>query len=442
MAETLCSTAILFLLYRIVVIKLGLEALGIWSLVLATTSLMRLADAGTASGLVRFIATAREEERKSTARDYIDTAILTNLALYVLLALAFYLPAKQGIPLAIRTPAAALEAQGLLPYALASFVLGNIAATTNSTLVGLHRSDLKSAVIIGGLLIQAMSSVVLIPQFGLAGLAQAQILQSCFCIITNLIIAKYILYKTVGVLVPHRWNWHSFKELVRFGSQLQAAGLIVFLYDPISKFLMSMFGGLEAAGLFEVANRLVFQTRAIVISPIQSLVPAFASAKVNAPDRVAGLYTSSMGVTMTLGIPAFALLTLASPLASLALIGNINELFILFVALLAFGWLANLLSVPAYFMGIGVGQLRWNILGNSLITATCGSTGLVLGWTFGAIGVGCAAALAQAIGALVIIVMNCRDQQVRRLPGPVAAWRTLLIRLNPPISMSERSTKP
>jgi O-antigen/teichoic acid export membrane protein len=57
--EVVVSGLSLFLLYKKVVNTLGVEALGVWTLVLATTSLGRFADIGAASGLSRFVASAK-----------------------------------------------------------------------------------------------------------------------------------------------------------------------------------------------------------------------------------------------------------------------------------------------------------------------------------------------------------------------------------------------
>ena len=66
-AEVIIGAAVLFLLYRLIIAKLGVEALGIWALVLATTAVAKLADVGVASGLGRFVALQREEANAGTA---------------------------------------------------------------------------------------------------------------------------------------------------------------------------------------------------------------------------------------------------------------------------------------------------------------------------------------------------------------------------------------
>ena len=49
--EVIVYAGVLFLLYRIIVRALGIEAMGIWSLVMAAASFLRFADAGVGSGV-------------------------------------------------------------------------------------------------------------------------------------------------------------------------------------------------------------------------------------------------------------------------------------------------------------------------------------------------------------------------------------------------------
>ena len=66
--EVVISGLVLFLLYRIVVATLGVEALGVWSLVMATTSLARFADLGAAAGLARPRAEYARRRRSALTR--------------------------------------------------------------------------------------------------------------------------------------------------------------------------------------------------------------------------------------------------------------------------------------------------------------------------------------------------------------------------------------
>ncbi|MDB5653808.1 MAG: hypothetical protein JWQ94_1421, partial [Tardiphaga sp.] len=411
--EVVCSSVVLFLIYKLIVTKLGIELLGIWSLVLATTSLMRLADTGAAIGLARYVAKSSERPETLGPRDYIDTALLGTTGLYLFLAVASYWPSKLGLGYVIHSPTMLKVSEDLLPFAIFSFVLGNIAGTTTAILVGLQRSDLKSLVAIGGYLVLIVSSVTLIPGHGLVGLALAQIVQNCFVMLLASSIAHFLLYSRFGLILPFKWHNKAFRNLIGYGLKLQVSGIINFLYDPFTKFLMSTFGGLEATGIFEMANRLVFQTRAILASPTQTLVPAFAHLSESAPQEVRTLYAKSITLLTVTAVPLFLGLAITSPLLSILLLGQVSWLFVAFMILLCFAWLANLLSAPGYLLGVGIGKVRWNIVGHLVTTAGCLFSGWLLGFLFGSIGIALSAAVSLLLGSILTALMNCRDQNIR-----------------------------
>ena len=57
-AQVLASSVAFFLLYRYLLDQLGVAQLGVWSLVLATTSVSRIGDLGLSAGVVKFVAQA------------------------------------------------------------------------------------------------------------------------------------------------------------------------------------------------------------------------------------------------------------------------------------------------------------------------------------------------------------------------------------------------
>jgi O-antigen/teichoic acid export membrane protein len=54
--QTGISAILLFFLYRYLLVRLGPEQLGVWSVVLASTSVARLSDMGFSGAVVRFVA--------------------------------------------------------------------------------------------------------------------------------------------------------------------------------------------------------------------------------------------------------------------------------------------------------------------------------------------------------------------------------------------------
>ena len=60
--QTILTSVILFLMYLFISRILGLSALGIWSVVMATTSASRLIDIGFSGGITKFVAKYLEKK--------------------------------------------------------------------------------------------------------------------------------------------------------------------------------------------------------------------------------------------------------------------------------------------------------------------------------------------------------------------------------------------
>ena len=135
-----------------------------------------------------------------------------------------------------------------------------------------------------------------------------------------------------------------------------------------------------------------------------SLIPTVSSLQTRNPRFLPALYRESYRLIFFLSIPAFAFLVIAAPIVSRIWIGSYEPVFVGFVALLAGGWLMNVLANPAYVFDLGTGALRW-------VTVGCATTGLVnaclgfaLGKQFGGVAVVAVSAASLAIGYIIVLV--------------------------------------
>jgi O-antigen/teichoic acid export membrane protein len=426
-AEVAVSAIVLFFLYRIIVAQLGVKALGIWSLVLATTSLGRLADLGTSAGLGRFVAIAGARQEKDKAVVYVETALITNVLLYFAIALAIWAPAFYALSLTTSGEALA-TARALLPFSLLSFVLIGAASATTGAIVGQQRSDQKSMIVIAGLLLQFLVSAALLPYGGLRGLAWAQIAQYTLVISFGWMLFLRNNRGTWTFRLPRHWHREVFRELIGFGAKLQAATIISFLLDPTVKFLMSTYGGLEALGFFEMSQRLVLQARQIIVTPNQVLMPGFVHLMETQPQRIAALYQRAMALSLAGGFALLGSVALASPLICYFWTGQVTAAFVRFTVISAASWFVNLTAAPAYLLGVAHGRIGWNLWGHLISLAGTLFAGILLGRSFGALGVAISAGGMLALGSLFSMYGNCSMLKLRPFPA-IDDFRLLASRL-------------
>ena len=299
--EVTFTSASLFVVYKLMTIYLPLQEIGVWSLVAAAASMARLGDLGVAVGVTRFVAKAIAEDKGSHAAVIIETALITLAGVYIFLSIISYVPLHLALRFFLSEPQLS-QGRQILPLALVSFVLVNINGVVLSTLAGLQRSYIKSVVVVLGSLALFAGTFILLPFYGLSGVLAAQICQA----IVVLFVSWMALQQIMPALhrLPLQWRPRVVKELFSYGAQVQLISVLVFFSEPITKFIMSSFGGLDALALFEMANRLVGQTRSLIVSANQSLIPAYTDLSTRKSSDLFSLFEKNVRYT-TMSVVAF-----------------------------------------------------------------------------------------------------------------------------------------
>lgn len=417
LAEVALSSLILFILYRLILGHLGVTALGVWSLVLATTSMARVADLGAAGGLGRYVALAQaKNEPSETSLIYVETALFTNTILYLALGAVIYWPAWWALGHFTRGESIE-EARRLLPYAIASFTLQNISNVVASALIGFHRSYQKSMLMLFTLTIQGAVALATVKVLGLRGIALAQIVQYVLLLCLGWALVVRAATGSFSLLIPHRMGISALRDLLGFGARLQALNIASFLYEPVTKFVLSSTLGLATLGLYEVASRGILQVRQVLVAPSQNLTPLFTAEMHANPEGVPILYRRAF-ITMSLAATAaMGAMAVGSPIISFIWLSRLEPAFVIFSIILAIGWFANIISVPGYYLGIASAHMRWNMAGGALTAVLAPTAAYLLAKLLGAPGAAVGAMSGVAGGALLTAVFNCRAQRLSFAPS-------------------------
>jgi len=392
-------SGVLFVLYRFLLNTLGVEQLGIWSLVLATTSVTQIANLGISGSVVKFVAKYIACEEHENVSGVVQTAAL-SVGLFAGLVLLIGYPFARWI-LALIIPGESLPlALSILSYAFFALWLMVITGIFQAGLDGYQRIDLRSLLLMGGAVIHLLLCFVLAPSKGLIGVAYARIIQNITILMCSwLLLRRHLPSPPV---FPHKWNKGLFKEIIGYGLNFQIISVTAMFYDPVTKALLSKFGGLSMVGYYEMASRMVHQFRALIVSANQVLVPAIADLKERTPEKIQSVYLISYQLLFYFALPIYSLIIICTPLISELWIGHYERIFVIFGALLAFGWFLNTISAPAYFANLGIGELRWNVIGHITIGLLNASLGLLLGLFYDGIGVVVGWVFSLALGSSLI----------------------------------------
>lgn len=398
--QVLASAAILFFLYRFLIRALGMQQLGVWSLVLATTSIVALAHQGFSTSITKHVAQYVARESAGEVSTLIQTAVLSAAGCVAAIALALYPVARFALTVVL--PGAVLaEALAILPFALVSLWCNVMQGILQAGLAGHQWITICNYLELGGSLSYLCLAFVLVPAHGLAGLAFAQALQGAvFVALTWTLLRRKVPALPV---LPLRWNRRLFREIAAYGLQFQFITAGQSLREPVTKALIAKFGGLAMTGFYDLASRWVVTFREIIVQANQVLVPAVSHLHEREPESLPAIYRESYRLVVFLAVPSFAAVAVLSPIVSRVWIGHYEPLFVEFVALLALAWLVNVLANPAYVFDLGTGALRLVTIG-CIATSLCNAgLGLIAGHFFGGAAVVAVSALSLAGGYVFIV---------------------------------------
>jgi len=399
MTQVAVIGGILFALYRFLLKTIGIEQLGIWSLVLATTAVTQIANLGLSGSVVKFVAKYIARGENENVSDVIQTAFF-SVGIFVALILMIGYPIAKWILGLVILPESLPSALAILPYAFLALWIMIVTSIFQAGLDGYQRIDLRCLLLMGGAVFHLFLCFIFVPTHGLMGLAYARVIQNFIVFISSWILIKR--YIPLLPIFPSRWNKNLFKEIIRYGVNFQIMSIARMLYDPITKSLLSKFGGLSMVAYYEMANKMIKQFRALIISANQVLIPVIADLKEKTPRKIQSVYLTSYNLIFYLALPLFSLIIVSMPIVSELWIGHQERIFVLFGILLAIGWFLNILNAPAQFANLGTGELRWNIISNIVIALLNVVFGFLLGILYNGIGVVLAWIIALSFGSSIV----------------------------------------
>lgn len=386
--QVLVIGASMFFLYRYLLHTIGVEQLGIWSVVLATSSASSIARKGISGSAVKYVAQYLARGEEATVERVIQTTAI-SIGLFATIALLVTYPVAKWI-LALIVPADRLGmAHAILPYALLSLWLILLGSCYYAALDGFQRTDLRSWVLMGGSFFLLALAYVVVPLYGLMGLAYAQVAQSLFILLFSWALLKGRLRALP--FFPRKWDMPLFKEMVGYGLNLQLINIFQTLSDPLTKALLAKFGGLSMTGFYEMASRMVMQLRTLIVAANQVMVPTIADLHDKRSELLRDVYRKSYRLILYISVPFFSAVAVFTPAISHIWIGHYEKTFVVLSYILTIGWFLNTLISPSYFSNLGVGEVKWNTIGHMVIAtlnvvlcfglgSLFGGTAVVVGW--------------------------------------------------------------
>ncbi len=397
-AQVIVSSGVYFVLYRVLVSRIGLEMLVAWSFVSSMTAVASIGGFGFAPAITKFLAASRVDGSSKDAANLLRTAIISvSVSSGILLVVAvpiFYaaMPSVVG-----RGSLAA--GRRLLPIMSISAWIALLGTVMQGALDGLQHFVTRSVLNAGGLLMFLIAAAIATARWGVIGLAGAQLMY-----VTVMFIAGAAAVVVVGGMQLMRGTFSrvALRRLAGYGAGLQAANLASATFDPVTKALIGHFAGPATIAVYEMAARYVTQLRSVFVGAVQVLVPSVAAASLSG-QPINYFYRKAADLSFGVAVPLYGVVVLGSfPLAAFWF-GKQNSQFTLFAALLAVGWCASTIAAPAYFCFLGNGRLKWPAITQWIIAIMNGLVGGLMGYLGGAYGVVLAWCGSLVIASIVLI---------------------------------------
>lgn len=397
--EVIVSSFLLFVLYRFVIERSGVASLGVWSLVVASTSVARLGEMGTGGSVVKHVAQYLARGDEKTASLVIQTALLVVGCVVIGLFPIVHLGVAWLLKLVVSESDLDLGRK-LLPYAVVSLSINMLVSVVYSGLDGCQRIDLRKLIFGVGNLLYFLSAFVLVRKYGILGLVYSQIVQGFFILLTSWGVLCHLMESLP--LIPRRFSSRVLKEIVFYGASFQLTTLLAMFMDPLSKALLSRYGGSDVLGYYEMASKLIVKLKSLIVNANQVLVPVYAEVQEQKPDNISGMYTKNVRLLVFISVPVFLFPVGLAPIISRVWIGELVEPFVWSLVGVSFYWLGATLNFPAYFAYMGIGKLSKNVKGHLIMALVNLAAGLSLGKHFGYKGVLVATCLASFLGTTYI----------------------------------------
>lgn len=354
-----------FIVYALINKNLGKEFLGVWSLVVAATSIGQISSFGFSSSLVRYLPEMLLNNEKEDISKMLGTVNFSNFILSLPILFLLYFPAIQYAAHLLNQPQLVIF-KSVIPLSMAALFINNLFSVYSYLLDAMQKYYLRSVVQIEGWVFFLFLSILLMPRYGLLGVAVAFFAQS----VLQFVIILFIIYKRnlLPKVYPLRFDKKSFHKVSSFGVKSQLINVLVIFFDPLVKFFITKYIGLASTGIYEISNKIVMQARNLLVSTNQVIVPKIILHKnAGAENR----YFNEISKKNNLfSISAGVLILLFAPLAVYFFSSQYDTTLMQCIIILNLGWVCNMITSVHYYCCIGLDKIGRLVIYHLILSVT------------------------------------------------------------------------
>lgn len=407
-AQVVVSAMVLLVVYYFVLRAVGVDQIGLLSIVSATAVVARLSELGLSGAVTRFLPEHRARGETKNAAQVVVTAVVV-LSLSVGLVDIIAWPSLNALMPLIIDARLVPEARSIVPITLFSLWINIVSGCVLMSLDGVNRADRRAQITLLSQGVFMGVSILMIRPFGIVAIPVAQTVQGA-CV---LLMATIILLRELPEIISARPSFACFRRIWRYGAHLQLITLLILFYDPATRLLLNHFGSLNVVGYYDLANRLIGQVRSVIAAANQVMVPYYANLNISSASEVARVVKVNFQLLLLTSTLVFSMLSVSLFLISELWVGKADAAFINVSLILIVGYFVNSLSIGIYFMNMGVGIVLNNVVCWVAIISVNILGGILGGLLFGATGVLVSVSAALVCGSIVIFAVYLQSSNLR-----------------------------
>lgn len=369
------STLVLLLVYRIANKELGIEQIGLWSIVATLTSFGNIGTFGISGSLVKFAAEFESKGERNSLIGLLNSFIIIMMILISGFLLLLYLFALLFLDQIVDIKYLD-KAFDLIPFSFSIFFVSTIGYLILSVVEGLNKGWQRNLVVILSNIGLLITTILWIKQFGVKGIFLAQLVQALIILGSAILLLK-INFK--------QYTWRRYTtdrnllfKVSKYGFKFQSVSLFQMLGEPVTKFFLSRYGGLALVGIFEMASRIVVQVRTILATITSNLLPKLVDIHLQSSvEKVRNVFRQVFSINFYLFAFVMGGLLLFAGFIVKIWLGQVNDQLVNMIRIMTIGWFINGLAIVPYIFNLGSGQLNGNVYSHVMI----GIINIIMGLT-------------------------------------------------------------
>ena len=374
-AQFVISTLLVLITIPVFVRLLGAEAYGVFSLVALVGTVNIFANLGLNSSLIRFLA----QQGKSRESDYdivvnllILLTVLSPLTMCGIVFRTFILVHVLSVPSHLLNDST---------WLFISMLVGNVFLLVGQTFTAILDSQQKIYLtnlyqVINSIIYWGLILLVLSLGYSLGGVAVAILASTLiwFCIVVASGLQSWGRISFEGLSSN---GMRVAKKQLHYGLQIYTGGLVSFLYEPITKILVSRFLGVTEVGLFDIGLRARNQIMSLATKLLYPLYPIIS--KLDDPKKIRTLVHDIEQKILLLVMPLIGIVLLAAkPLVLLFFHSNVDAIAITIACIVSAFLFGSFTVTPHYQFLMAKGHASKtiilqvvNVLVNAIVFLVC-----------------------------------------------------------------------